>query len=128
MEPFIGPLNFHERCGLVLPPESSVLQHKLADIQKFTEENMMLVNKKKTVVMAFNFTKNHDFIPRLNLPGGDELDVIYETKLLGIIIQSDMTFASHVEMITKKAMNKLWILLRFREIGASVQQLLTIWQ
>lgn len=78
--------------------------------------------------MAFNFTKNHDFIPRLNLPGEDELDVVYETKLLGIKLQSDLKFSSHVDMITKKAMKKLWILMRFREMGASIKQLLTIWQ
>ena len=38
MDPaFIGLLNFHERCGLVLPPDKSLLQHKLGDIQKFTQ-------------------------------------------------------------------------------------------
>ena len=42
IEPFIGPLNYHERFGLAFPPEASVLQHKLKDIQKFTEDNMML--------------------------------------------------------------------------------------
>ena len=29
----IGPLNFHERCGLHLPPDKSILQQKQADIQ-----------------------------------------------------------------------------------------------
>ena len=36
MEPLCGPLNFHETYGLVLPPSKSILQHKLADIQRFT--------------------------------------------------------------------------------------------
>ena len=128
IEPFIGPLNFHERCGLALPAESSILQHKLADMQRFTEENMMMINKKKTIIMPFNFSKTRDFIPRLKLPGGCELKVIYESRLLGIIIQSDLTFSSHVSAITKKATRSFWLLLRFRDIGATISQLLTLWQ
>ena len=70
MDPaFIGPLNYHERCGFVLPTDKSILQHKLMDIQEFTHRNMMMVNKKKTMVMPFNFTLKYDFIPWLNFPG-----------------------------------------------------------
>ena len=125
---FIGPLNYHEQCRLVLPPEKSILQHKLKDIQNFTEKNMMLVNKKKTMVMPFNFSTKHDFIPRLNFPGGEPLKVIYETKLLGVTISSDLTFSAHVEEITRKATKNMWLLLRFRDMGASRYQLLTLWQ
>ena len=129
MDPaFIGPLNFHERCGLVLPPDKSILQHKLADIQEFTQRNMMMVNKKKTMVMPFNFTHNYDFIPWLNFPGEEPLKIIYETKLLGVTIRSDLTFSSHVTEITKKVTKNMWLLLRFRDMGASREQLLMLWQ
>ena len=43
MNTFIGPLTYHERCGLELPKETSIIRHKLEDIQAFTEKNMMLV-------------------------------------------------------------------------------------
>ena len=125
---FIGPLSFHEQCRLVLPPENSILQHKLRDIQEFTQRNMMLVNKKKTLVMPFNFTKKYDFIPKLNFPGEEPLKVIYETKLLGVTITSDLTFSAHVEAITRKVTKSMWILLRFRDMGASKEQLLSLWQ
>ena len=128
MDPnFIGPLNYHERCGLLLPPDKSILQHKLADIQQFTQRNMMMVNKKKTMVMPFNFTLKYDFIPWLNFPGEDPLKVIYETKLLGVTITSDLTFTRHVEEITKKVTKIIWLLLRFRDRGASRDKLLNCW-
>ena len=58
MDPaFIGPLNYHERCGLVLPTDKSILQHKLVDIQEFTHINIMMENMKKTMAMPFNFTR-----------------------------------------------------------------------
>ena len=129
MDPnFIGPLNYHERCGLLLPPDKSILQHKLADIQQFTQRNMMMVNKKKTMVMPFNFTLKYDFIPWLNCPGEDPLKVIYETKLLGVTLTSDLTFTRHVEEITKKVTKNMWLLLRFRDMGANREQLLNLWQ
>jgi hypothetical protein len=96
MDPaFIAPLNFHERCGLVLPPDNAILQHKLADIQEFTQRNMMMVNKKKTMVMPFNFTHNYDLIPWLNFPGEEPLKIIYDTKLLVVNIRSVLTFSCY---------------------------------
>ena len=88
----------------------------------------MMVNKKKTMVMPFNFTLKYDFIPWLNFPGEEPLKVIYETKLLGVTIRSDLTFSSHVEDITKKVTKNMWLLLRFRDMGANREQLLNLWQ
>ena len=128
IENFVGPLNYHERCGWELPKENSILQHKLEDIQNFTQKNMMLVNKKKSMIMPFNFTNSYDFIPWLNFPGEDPLKVIYETKLLGITLRSDLSFSSHVDNICRKAKQNLWTLIRFRNMGANIDQLMTIWQ
>ena len=125
----IGPLEFHSRCGLVLPADRSILQHQLEDIYNFTVDNMMMVNKKKTVIMPFNFTNLYDFVPTLTFPGETQaLNVIYETKLLGVTIRSDLSFSSHVNDITLSATRSMWLLLRFRDMGASRQQLLNLWQ
>ena len=80
------------------------------------------------MAMPFNFTHNYDFISWLNFPGEEPLKVIYETKLLGVTIRSDLTFSSHVEDITKKVTKNMWLLLRFRDMGASSEQLLMLWQ
>lgn len=129
MDPgFIGPLSFHARGGLVLPLQNSLLQHKLSDMMNFTKENMMMVNKKKTKAMPCNFTQNWDFIPQLSFPGEEPLEVIYVTKLLGVHLTSDLNFETHVQHIKKKVMKNMWLLIRFRDMGASRTQLLTLWQ
>ena len=51
----ISPLNLHEIPGLILPPEHSALQHQLADLVVFTDENKMKINNKKTKILPFNF-------------------------------------------------------------------------
>ena len=48
----------------------------------------MKINAKKTKIMPFNFTKKYDFIPNFSIDG-KHLDVVYEAKYIGVIIQSD---------------------------------------
>ena len=42
MDSFVGQLNFYAHCGLEYPKQSFILQHKLKDIQVFTEKNMII--------------------------------------------------------------------------------------
>ena len=123
----VGPPNLHEVPGLTLPPGSSILEHQLADLDRFTTQNKMKINYKKTKIMPFNFTKRSDFLPQLSFPGGEPLEVIYSTRLLGVIITSDLSWSSHINDITLRATKKLWILIRFKSLGATSQQLLTVY-
>ena len=128
LDPIIGPLNYHERHGLKFPPESTILQHKLDDLLKFTEGNEMKINLKKTKIIPFNFTKSMDFIPELFFPGGDNLEVIYQTKLVGVVVDSTLSWGPHVDYTVKNASKKLWLLIRFKNLGATQDQLLTLYQ
>ena len=78
--------------------------------------------------MPFNFTKKFDFLPQVSFPGCEPLEVIYETRLLGVIISSNLSWASHVNDITMRATKKLWVLIRFRSLGGTTEQLLTVFQ
>ena len=83
-----GPPNFHEQDRLVLPPEHSILQHQLAHLLFFTNANKMKINMKKTKVMSFNMTSKFDFLPQLSFKNEEPLEVIYQTRLLGVTISS----------------------------------------
>ena len=52
------PLNYHERTMQVLPHENNLLQYYLDDTEKFTRENRMKINPKKSQVILFNKSKN----------------------------------------------------------------------
>ena len=117
--PIIGPPNLHEQPGLVLPADQSVLQHQLADLLVFTNDNKMKINFKKTKILPFNTTKKYDFLPQLHFPGCDPLEVIYETRLLGVILSSNLGWAAHVDDMTRRVKSKLWVLVRFKALGGS---------
>ena len=126
--PIIGPPNYHEIPGLILPPDLSILQHQLADLVTFTDRNGMRINTKKTKIMIFNFSKKFDFLPQLSFPGSDPLEVIYETKLLGVVLTSNLSWTQHVNEISRQATKKLWILIRFKSLGGTTSQLVTVYQ
>ena len=69
----------------------TILQHQLCDLLSFSTEKQMKINQKKTQAMPFNFSKTRDFIPQLSINGIDNIDVIYQTKLLGPVISSDLS-------------------------------------
>ena len=87
----------------------------------------MKINYRKTKVMPFNFTRKSDFLPLISFPGGEPLEVIYTTWLLCVIITSDLSWSSHVDDIVTRATKKLWIIVRFKSLGATTTQLLTVY-
>ena len=88
----------------------------------------MKINFKKTKIITFNVSKKYDFLPQLNFPGTEPLEVIYHTRLLGIMLTSDLSWSAHVNDIARRATAKLWILVRFKSLGGSQDQLLKVFQ
>jgi hypothetical protein len=113
---------------LHLPVEQSVLQHQLADLLVFTNDNKMKINYKKTKILPFNVSKKYDFLPQLHFPEHEPLEVIYETKLLGVTLSSNLSWTAHVNDITQRATGKLWVLVRFKNLGGSRDQLVKVFQ
>ena len=50
-----GPRTFHDRHGHVLPPERSLLQQRLNQIQQYADIHHLKVNQQKTKLIPFNF-------------------------------------------------------------------------
>ena len=64
----------------------------------------MIINTKETKVIPFNFSKSKDFIPELYLPSSNPLEVVYQTKLVDMIIYSSLSWGPHVEYTVKKTL------------------------
>ena len=72
-----------------IPAENLESQVLLDKIDKWTEDQKMMINGKKTKTMIFNFTENFQFTTRLKLKS-ENIEVINNTKLLGTIITDDL--------------------------------------
>ena len=67
-----------------------------------------------------------DFMPELELDG-NELKVVEEIRLLGLVISSDMKWVSNTNNMVKKANKKLWIVRRLKFLGATELDLVDIY-
>ena len=123
----IGPLNFHDRFNLEYPTENSILQHQLDDLKKFTKERSMIINSKKTKCLPFISSKTKDFLPTLSLENNTHLEDIYELKLVGIVLTSDLTWHAHIRYIVSRVSRTIWQLVRFRQLGAPRKKLITLY-
>ena len=94
--------------------------------EEYCEQNKMKINYKKTKLMVFNPGFARDFLPRFTF-NGDELEVVEETKLLGIVLRSDLSWSSNTDYMVKRANRKLWCLKRLKRLGATSKDLIDVY-
>ena len=102
------PDMYHARTGHVLPIRNSKVQNQLNKTLEYARRNEMVINYKKTKVMIFNPCTSIDVLPELSLEN-NELEVVDEIRLLGIIIRSDLKWIANTENMVIKANKRLWI-------------------
>ena len=111
-----------------MPPHKSILQHQMQDLKVFTKQHHMVLNSKKTKCIPFNSSKSKDFMPQLQLEDGSFLEVIYQLKLVGLVITSELTWSAHVDYTVKRVNKVLWQLTRFKQLGAAQEKLITFYK
>ena len=76
--------------------------------------------------MIFNFTRNFQFNTRLYLDN-NLLEVVKETRLLGIILNSNMTWHSNTRDIVKRCYQRMLILRKLSQFSVPVEELVHIY-
>ena len=109
-----------------LPSSNIKSQRYLDSIEDWTKNNLMKLNVKKSKVMIFNYTKNFQFTTRLYLEN-TLLEIITETKLLGTILTSDLTWGRNTQFLVKKGYQRMIILQKLFTFKVKVKDLLNIY-
>ena len=121
------PDTFHARTGHVLPEERSAVFKQLEETEKYANINGMKINYQKTKLMLFNNCKNWDFHP-IYKSQNEQLELVEEMKILGVILRSDMKWSSNTKYIVNKAYHRLWIIRRLKMHGVEPVDLLDVYQ
>ena len=87
----------------------------------------MLINSKKTKCFPFISSKSKDFVLTLFLENNTHLKVIYQLKLVGIVLSSDLSWHAHIEYTVSRVNKTIWQLVRFRQLGAPRKKLITLY-
>ena len=80
----------------------------------------MILNQKKTKVMIFNFTDKYQFTAKLDL-NGENLEVVKEAKLLGVIVSDDLKWDLNTSYLVKKANKRLELLRKVANFSTSIE-------
>ena len=120
------PENFRARTGHTLLPEKSRVYNQLNEISEYASTNGMRVNYKKTKLMLFNPEVARDFMPEFVLDGHN-LDLVEETRLLGVVLRSDLSWSSNTDSIVQRCNSKLWFLRRLKKLGAGMEDLIDLY-
>ena len=101
-----------------IPKENLKSQEYLTKIKQWTDKQKMILNEQKTKVMIFNYTENYQFGTRLEL-NGQNLDVVKQTKLLGVVITNDLKWDANTEYLVKRANKRMELLRKVSSFGTS---------
>ena len=122
------PFTFNERTQQILMAEGNQMHEMLTSLKEFTTDNLLKIKEKKSSVMKFNFSRSNDFPPELIIEGfQDQLQVINETKLLGVILTSDLKWSANTDYICKKAYKKMWTLRRMKVLNVEPLLILDVY-
>ena len=111
------PVNYHERTGHILPAQNNLLQYYIQDTEKFTTDNKMIINKKKTKIISFTKSRKWDFPLELTFSDGSMIEYTSETKLVGVILSENLSWGKNTTYICDKARQKIWMLRRMVKLG-----------
>ena len=91
------------------------------------KSNQMKINSMKTVVITFDFTMRFDFVPNLTIES-KQIEVLYRTKLLGVIVTSDGKFEENTKHLAARAKRRLFFLQRLKSLGADTEALTLVYK
>ena len=94
-----------------IPAEHLKSQEYINEIKRWTENQKMILNQKKTKVMIFNFTEKYKFTTKLTM-NQENIEVVKKAKLLGVIITDDLKWDENTSYLIKKANARLELLRR----------------
>ena len=86
----------------------------------------MKINETKTKTMIFNYSKKYQFTTELKIED-EPIEVIDQTRLLGIIITSDLKWDANCKNIIKKVNARMALLRKVSKFGAGIEDLKTIY-
>ena len=97
------------------------LQAALEKLSLWCKHNGMLLNTDKTKVMLITTSQKHlrlhDYV--LNLTYNSEiLKNVNNDKVLGVLIDNDLTWSIHKQSIAKKISSNLWLLSKLKEFSS----------
>ena len=112
--------------GFVIPSQNMETQKHINQISKWTKTNKMQLNKKKSNGMIFNFSNEYQFTSQIQMEG-EVLELVSQTKLLGVIVNNTLTWDANTQYLVQRANSRLRLLHKLVSFSVPVDDLVNIY-
>jgi len=109
-----------------LPPSNIAFQSHLHRLKAWTAQNKMKLNTDKTNYMVVNFSKTHQFTTRFEIDG-KVLQKVEQTRLLGVLIDSKLSWQANTTYLVQKAYKRMIMLHKLYSFAVPREDLLEIY-
>ena len=113
--------------GQIVDNKNLKTQHYLDSISKWTKNQKMVLNEKKTKAMIINFTEKHQFSTRLKL-NSNNIDIVESMKILGTTINNQLDWSQNCSELVKKVNKRMVFLRKILSFGANRREMVQIWK
>jgi hypothetical protein len=112
----------------ILPRNSiSLLNYVVMDIHEFASSHNMKLNPGKCKEMFINFMQDHNILVNPIIMGNKEIECVSNYKLLGVYLNEDRNWNTHIDYISKKACKRLYSLRILRRAGVASLSILKVY-
>ena len=111
---------------LFIHPESINMQTYVNEIEKWSQQNLMTINKDKSNFIIFSRSKE-SFTTRISI-SGDMIKRVSVIKLLGVWLQEDLGWQENTKQICKKAFSRISLLTKLKYVGIETDDLINIYK
>ena len=125
--------NFKSQVAADIPIHGQIIskndlksQHYLNEINKWTRNQKMVINEKKTKSMIINFTQKYQFTTRLQLKD-ENIETVDQMKILGTIINKNLTWDDNCKMLLEKVNRRMLLLKEILNFGATIEEMVHCW-
>ena len=113
--------------GQIIPSSHLMSQEYINKIQKWTEDQEMIISEKKTKSMIINFTRQYQFHARLQLKG-ENIEVVDKIKILGTTLTNCLSWTDNCDIIVKKVNARMQLLRKVSSFGSSQDEMVHLWK
>ena len=110
------PLTYDQRFETRINDSSNILQQITDSLVEYSNERQMKVNTGKSCVMKICKSRTKAFPTEIKIDE-DFLKVKTEMKILGVMLQPNLKWASNTAYICKKAYKNMWAIRRMKNLG-----------
>ena len=101
-------------------------QQYMNEICKWTDSQKMKLNEEKSKVMIVNLSKKYQFSTRIMM-NESMLEIVNETKVLGLIITPNLGWRKNTDSIVSKANKRMFIIRNLCQFPIPTKELVTLY-